>query len=502
MDGSVTSGATAVPWLWQRARDSARRLALLGAGGLALTFGELARQSEDTARRLVALGVRRGDRIALLLAPSPDFVRMVHAAQLLGATTVPLHARLGAPELAAQVAQAEVAALFCDAEHEALAAALARKLPVRLLRADGELRQVRPANAALPARMDLGAAHSIVYTSGTTGSPRGVLLTNANHLASARGSCCRLGVGREDRWLCVLPLYHVGGFAILLRSAIVGFPVVLAAPFEPRAAAAAIAKHGVTIVSLVPAMLSRMLGDAEAAAALRRVDKVLVGGGALWPSLLREALAAGVRVCATYGMTEAASQICTATPAETRRFPGSAGRPLPGVEVRIAEPNAAGWGEICLRGPQVMRGYFRNEAATSEALRGEWLHTGDVGRLDPSGRLWVRGRSGRVIVSGGEKISPEEVEEVLRAHPAVADALVYGVPDPEFGHSAVAAVARRPDSHIDAETLRQWCRERLGIKAPRQIHFVPEVPRTPTGKPCRFAFGDVVSLWGTSLWGT
>src|SRR3954470_16281074 len=337
----------------------------------ALSYRDLDVQASAVARMLAGRGVGAGDRVATTLSPGLQFAVLLHALPLLGAALVPLNTRLTAAERRLQV-------------EDSGASVVLDELPA------GE-----EADVELLSRLDPRSVHSVIYTSGTSGRPKAVELSLGNHLASAVASAEALGVLPEDRWLSPLPVFHVGGLAVLLRSALYGTTAVLQERFDPAALADA------TIASLVPTMLARVRDSGlERFPGLRTV---LLGGGPAPRPLLEWALARGLPVRLTYGMTEAASQIATCEAGER------AARPLPGVELRIASSD----GEILVRGPMV--------AAGAVAADG-WLHTGDRGRLDSSGRLTVEGRLKNVIVTGGENVAAEEVERVLLDHPAVDDA--------------------------------------------------------------------------------
>jgi O-succinylbenzoic acid--CoA ligase len=302
---------------------------------------------------------------------------------------------------------------------------------------------------------------TIIFTSGTTGTPKPVALTAANHEASAIASAWSLGVDPADRWLCCLPLWHVGGLAVLHRSAIYGTTAVLHGGFDVAHVREELEGGSVTAVSLVATMLRRLidagLGEWPA------LRFALVGGGPIPRDLLDWAEGSGFPLVPTYGMTETASQVVTG------------GRPLLGVEVSIGDG-----GEILVRGPMVAPG-----AAAADG----WLHTGDRGRLDADGRLHVEGRLDDVVVTGGENVAAAEVEEALLAHPAVADAGVAGRPDPEWGEAIVAYVVLRAAAS-DAELLAH-CRERLpGFKVPKALVRRDELPRNAAGKLVRRALAD------------
>jgi O-succinylbenzoic acid--CoA ligase len=313
----------------------------------------------------------------------------------------------------------------------------------------------------------------VLYTSGTTGAPKGVRLTLANHVASALGCQQALGSTEGDRWLLVLSPHHVGGFAILLRSVICNQPVISLARFEEGAALAAIEAGRPTLLSVVPTMLARLLavGGPEP---LRPLRAILVGGAPAPAARVREWLALGLNVCPTYGLTETCSQVALAPPERAGELAATAGLVCPHASIEIVE------GEIVVSGPAVSPGYLN--PALEPAPRDGRFPTGDLGRLE-DGVLTVLGRRDDTIITGGENVRPEEVEAALRAHPGVADAAVAGRPDTLWGELVTAWVVA--DGPTESE-LAAWCRERLpAFKVPRSWHFVPSLPRTEAGKLLR-----------------
>ncbi|MGH2978800.1 MAG: AMP-binding protein, partial [Solirubrobacterales bacterium] len=320
-------------------------------------------------------------------------------------------------------------------------------------------------DAPLGDSFEADAANCVIHTSGTSGRPKAVTLTYGNHLWNAVGSGVRIGVSPSDRWLCCMPLHHIGGFAILVRGALYRIAVELE-PFDVEAVGAAIVEHRATIASLVPTMLTRLL---DAGVPLERLRCALLGGGPLAQPLLERALDAGVRVAPTYGLTECASQVATMPPGEVGERPGSAGPPILTTEIRIDED-----GLICVRGPSV---------AAGEVGEDGWLHTSDLGRLDEEGYLYVLGRANETIVTGGKNVAPAEIEQVLLEHPAVADAAVHGREDPEWQQAVVATVVVVDGSELSEDELRGFCRERLAPhKVPKSVSFARELPRNAQGK--------------------
>lgn len=462
------------PWVVEAARLHGERAAVRFEGR-DVSWSALADEACALAGALSARGVSAGDLVAVHMAPHPRFVALLHAAQMLGAALLPLNLRLAPGEVERVLAHARPRLVVHDG-------AAALPSGVDRLHAFDELPAARP--FAPPASIDADAALAVVYTSGTTSEPKGVVLSNASFAASAAASRRRLGHGTGDVWLAAMPLFHVGGLSILVRSVLEGSLVVLERGFDDARAAEVLASGDATMVSLVPTMLARVLAR-EGFTASPRLRAVLVGGAALSPALGRRALDAGLPISTTYGMTEACSQIATSEPGSDDAALGLVGRPLDGTEVRIDGADAEGWGEILVRGPTVARGYLRNEEATEHAFAGDWLRTGDLGRLEERGRLAVAGRRDDLIVSGGENVAPLEVERVLDEHPSVAESLVVGVPDEEWGQRVVALVVLREDIALD-DDLRKWCRGRMAAyKVPREFRRVADLPRSPSGKPLR-----------------
>jgi O-succinylbenzoic acid--CoA ligase len=308
------------------------------------------------------------------------------------------------------------------------------------------------ADVPLRAEVDPDEVAVVIHTSGTTARPKPVELTYGNFHASAEASAANLGVEPEDRWLCAMPLFHVGGLSILTRSAIYGTCAVIHERFDAERMRESLESGEATLVSVVATMLRRLrAAGLSRAPALRAA---LVGGGPVPRDLLDWGAEVGLAFVPTYGMTETCSQI--ATP-----------RLLPGVEVRTSDE-----GELLVRGPMVAPGAIAADG---------WLHTGDRGHVDPDGTLHVEGRIKDTIVTGGENVAAAEVEEALLAHPAVEDAAVVGRPDEEWGETVVAYVVAT-DGVTDAQLVAH-CRERLaGYKVPRAIERVGEIPRTESGK--------------------
>lgn len=423
-------------WLHRAARSRPGHVALRADDG-ALTYAELDAAATLAAQRLRALGVGPGDRVGIALPARRAFVQTLHGCLRLGAVAVPVDLRLSA-------AERRLRTTGCAAVvGEPLAGLVDEGAPPALTH-------------------DLDATAIVVHTSGTTAGPRAIELTYGNWLWSALGSAVALGVDPADRWLCTLPLSHVGGLSILVRSAIYATTVILHERFDAEAAAGELATRA-TLVSVVPTTLARLLD-----AGLRHppaLRAALVGGAPIVPALLARAAAAGVPTVSTYGLTEACSQVTTGGP------------PLFCTRVRLGPER-----EILVAGPTVAPGAVAADG---------WLHTGDEGALDVEGNLTVTGRRGDTIITGGENVAPTEVEAVLAAHPAVAEAGVHGAPDAEWGQRVVATVVLRRGETASEEDLRGYCRVRLaGYKVPRVVRFAPELPKTVSGKLLRRSLED------------
>ncbi len=324
-----------------------------------------------------------------------------------------------------------------------------------------------------------GSAELLIATSGSSGEPKRVMLSAANLEASVRASRSRIPLDPGDIWLACLPLRHIGGMMIFYRCAEAGAAVLLHQGFDAARVRADMERHGVTHISLVPAMLARLLEGGAPPASLKHA---LIGGGPLSETLARRAQAAGWPVCPSYGMSEAASQVATlaALPPDWRE--GMVGQPLPGVSVAIVDENnqpVAGEGRIRLRGPMVMAGYANPAGEAGLGLDEGWFNTGDRGCLDARGNLLVLGRCDDVLVSGGVNIHPAEVENMLLACPGVSDAAVTAVADETWGDRIAALLV----GDADIAVVQAWSREHMPSHLrPRLFVAVPGLPRNTMGK--------------------
>ncbi len=442
-------------WLARAAANAPQTLAVQD-GERGCTYAQLHAQALWGAATLAQRGVRPTDSVAVALGPGVAFAVALHSCWLAGASVVPVDVRLSAAEREA----------ICTGT----ALVIEEPLPAS---APGAM----PPRPQAPSAHDLAAVAAVIHTSGTTSQPKRVELTFGNLLWSAQGSAVALGSDPGERWLCTLPVCHIGGLSIFVRSAIFATTAVVHERFETERALMALMEQDITLVSVVATTLARLL-DAGLARP-PRLRLALAGGGPVPQALLERAAAAGVPVCQTYGLTEACSQVST-VPLSTLANAGpanvaamGAGRPLFCTRVRIGED-----GEILVAGPTVA------PAVTSPD---GWLATGDLGRLDADGNLHVSGRIADTIISGGENVAPAEVEAVLESHPQVAEAAVIGRSDPRWGEAVTAIVVPRAGAEPDVRLLREHCAQRLAAyKVPKHVVLAAgPLPRTRSGKLLR-----------------
>lgn len=420
----------------------------------------------ERARALVAGGVAPGDVLAVTVSPDVASVVAIHAVRRAGAVLLPLNSDWTPTEMEAAVRMGGATRVLT---------------PREWLPASG--------TPPLPGPGDLPEIAAVVRTSGSGGRPRGVELTARGLLHIARASAARLSLGQGDRWYASLQPAHVGGLALVLRAAALGSTVVAMGGFAAGELADLVAVRGVTHASLVPVMLQGLL-DELAARGVRGtgLGAVLVGGAHTPPEWVRRAAAAGVPVALTWGMTEASSQVATATPDQSIGNPEAVGRPLEGVEVRTSES-----GELLVRGPTLARRYVGVDDPIMDPAG--WFHTGDLGRLDAAGNVYVTGRASTRIVTGGLTVDPAEVERVIRRLEGVADCVVVGVPDPRWGERIAAAVVPEAGRELDLERIDRD--QRTTLSAGRRVRswtVLDALPLNSSGKVDREAvragFGD------------
>ena len=476
-------------WIRDRARATPGRVAI-DSRGVETTYAELDERSDRLAAGLVAAGVVRGDRVATLTATSTEHVVVFFACAKAGLTLMPLNWRLTEPELAYQLADAEPAVLLSSDEYAATAASLHdRSAGLEEL----VLKQHKPVPGP---RDDDGLL--LVYTSGTTGRPKGALLTHANCFWTNLSFDLATGLAGDDVVLAVLPQFHCGGWNVQpLLAWWKGAKVVLEPSFDASRALALIAEQRVTTMMGVPAnylFMAEAPGFAEAD--LSSLRSAVVGGAPMPEALLETWHEKGVEIVQGYGLTEAAPNVLCLPPEDAARKRGSAGKPYPHVDVALRDPASgrilagAAEGELVVRGPNVFAGYWRDPEATEAAFADGWLLTGDVAFRDDEGYYTIVGRTKDMIITGGENVYPAEIENVLYDHAAVREVAVVGIPDARWGEACVAFVVRGGEATEDE--LLEHCRSRLArYKVPKSVRFVDSLPRNALDKVVK---SDLVEL--------
>ena len=474
-----------------------------------ISYGDALREIHRIANALIRSGVGRGDRVAILSKNCIEYVLFYYAASKAGAVPVPLNYRLAPPEWRTIAQDAAPKLLLARGELVGAIDAISRELTSVAERV--ALGATAPAGwtgfedwtrgaAETPPAREVAAGDDLyqMYTSGTTGRPKGAVLTHAAISAQLDQVSTALHVGPGDRYLIVAPVFHAAGALAAFWTIRQGGTLFIQEDFDPAAVVKALSEEQIAAASLVPAMIQACL-VAVPDVATRRYDSLrfmLYGASPIAAETLRRAI--DVFRCGFaqgYGMTEMTAGATFLLPREHERALGdkpallfSCGRPLPGTEVRVVDPEGRDLptgetGEIWLRGPQIMRGYWNLPDATAEAMAGGWMHTGDAGALDDEGFLYIQDRVKDMIVSGAENVYPREVENALFEHPAVADAAVIGVPDARWGEVVKALVVLRKGAAASEDELIEFCRGRLaGFKRPRSVEFVADLPRNPSGK--------------------
>jgi fatty-acyl-CoA synthase len=513
-------------WLSARAALTPDRVAI-DFNDRQVTYRELAEAVTRRAARFAGLGLKPGDRVATLAKNCPEQVEVFFACAASGLIMVPLNWRLTAAELAWQIDNAIPAVLLTDPQLDLAGKAASQQSasspPVTLLTAaaawpGGQAARDRDviagsAPSAGPVAVDDDDPLLVLYTSGTTGRPKGAVLTHANCFWTNLSLDRTAEMSGGDVVLQVLPQCHVGGWNVQpLLAWWKGATVVLEQTFDAARALTLIAAKRVTTMMGVPTnYLMLAASEGFATADLSSLRQVIVGGAPMPRPLIDTWLARGVTVLQGYGLTEAAPNVLCVPPEYAQRKAGSAGRPYLHVQVALRDMadtagsgsqvagaagdragrgpvsarlvEGAGVGELIIAGPNVFTGYWQNPDASAAALRGGWLGTGDVAERDAEGFYWIRGRLKEMYISGGENVYPAEVEGVLTAHEAIAQAAVIGLPDERWGETGLAFIVLDSGHELSGEELDAYCRARLAAyKVPRQYRIIAELPYLSTGK--------------------
>jgi acyl-CoA synthetase (AMP-forming)/AMP-acid ligase II len=471
------------------ARQSPDRVAL-DDGSRRITFAQLDALADRIAEGLIAQGVQPGDVAGLAQPHGIEATLAALAIARAGAILCPLNPRYRVAELAPLLGQARPRVVVAASEMREVVQRAAGQggVALRTLVMDSEVPEW--AGRAPPSRPPPGRGRrspagddpfTLLFTSGTTGKPKGAVATHGARMAWIRSALDVYGIGPDDRFLGAMPQAHSAGLTFTLIHLHAGATVRVLERFDADRVLQVAREEGITSMLAVPTMLRRLLdampADAPPLDALRR----LVSCGSPLPTDTREQVLRRLtpHLYDYYGCTESSS-IAVLRPHEQRSKAGSVGRPFPGVRVRIVD------GEVWCDNPSTMRGYWNDEAATAAAFDGPWYRTGDLGHIDADGYLFIAGRAGDVIISGGINIHPAEIEQVLQLHPAVAEAAVAGVPDATWGKAVKAYVVLRPGASLSLAEAQRHCAEHLAdFKKPRALSIVDSLPRNAAGKVVR-----------------
>jgi len=472
-----------------------------------LTYDDFYRMVECGARKLRALDVQPGDRIAILMLNSPAYLDLYFSPAMAEALIVPLNTRWHINEINFTLSDSGSKILFVDEKFAPLVPQIRADVPgverfVYL--GEGECpdgltdwRTVTPAAVEF-AEPDENDVAGLFYTSGTTGGPKGAMLTHRNLYSNAIHGLLAGHLFGPGKWLHAAPMFHIADAGAIYALTLCGATHCFIPTFDPAAALRAIERHRITLILLVPTMINMLVNHPDCSKCdLTSLRRVIYGASPMPLSLLRQAMdALGCEFVQAYGMTEV-SPLLTCLPAADHRFDNtdaqftpvkSAGRPVPGIEMRVVDHNdrdlpACQPGEIIARGPNVMKGYWKRPEISAEVLRGGWMHTGDLGAFDEEGFLYILDRKKDMIKTGSENVYSPEVESVLCAHPCVLEAAVIGIPDPTWGETIRAVIVKRPDAALCERELIAWCRDRLThFKCPTSVVVTDTLPKGGTGK--------------------
>lgn len=489
--------------LLRRAKTNPERLALIFEGE-EIAYENLATRVRKQATLLQEKGVCVGDRVGFLGFNQPAFIETIYAAAALGAIFVPLNFRLTAEELTFIINDAGLHTLVCDAALQPVVEPVKDRLCCRhyfaaVTASEGWPSLIDARDRCEPLQDEVKVEQSdvavIMYTSGTTGLPKGAMLTHGNLMWNNINAHFAFGATRDDVLLTVAPLFHIGGLNVsTLHNFTLGSTLVLMRSFEPGAVLAAIDKYKVTGMFGAPAMFLFMSQHKNFETTdFSQVNTFVCGGAPAPESLLTLYAKREVNFCQGYGLTETAPFGSFLTPEWSMSKLGSAGQPPMYSELRIVgednKPLADGErGEICMRGPNIMKGYWNRPEASAEAIDREgWFHSGDVGYLDDDGFLFICDRLKDMVISGGENVYPAEVESVLYKHKSISEVAVIGLQDEKWGEAVTAIAALHDEQTLNLEELREFAATHLAkYKLPLRLHIVDELPRNPAGKVQKF----------------
>lgn len=472
-------------WLTKRVLLSPHQTALVFENKN-LTFKELQQVVFETAAKLQTLGIDETMKVAVLGKNNTALYFLILALQQVGATIVFLNTRLTSNELSYQLADAKSSFTLYDSTYSAKIQNLVKGYQKQAYSFE-QIEQVATTDFQPIETFELDQVTTIMYTSGTTGRPKGVQQTFNNHWWSAVGSALNLGLSDKDSWLCAVPLFHISGFSIMMRSLIYGMPVYLMEHFEAPTINHYLKNGECTIISVVSVMLKRLVADLEEAHYHPDFRCMLLGGGPIDSQTLETCVKKEIPVIQSYGMTETASQVVALNSQVATAKIGSSGLPLFPVELKINKEDAEicapyEKGEIYLKAPNITIGYLNQPEFPLDS----WFKTGDIGYLDDEGYLFVVDRLKDLIISGGENIYPSEIEHCLLEHPAIKEVVVVGEEDQIWDQIPVAYLVFEKDQLVDFTKIQEFCQEKLAsYKLPKKYYELSELPRNAAGKIMR-----------------
>src|SRR5690625_4960088 len=467
-------------WLTKQADLAPNKLALEIDEEISLTFKELYNKSKQIAQKLNNLNINHKDRIDILSTNSLDMLMTIHVLSYLDAIVVLLNTRLTSSELNYQIKNSEATLLITTEE-----LCQEKKLETNKVKTFTEIKELKQnVDKPLNESVNLNDIWTIMYTSGTTGLPKAVGHTYGNHWWSAISSGLNLGIHADDKWLSPLPMYHVGGLSVFIKSIIYGMSVYLLPHYNKERLSNVLHEKEITIASLVTLMLADYLDSLEGQTSPAKLRAILLGGGSVPETLLNKAKDKKIPLFQSYGMTETSSQIATLSPTDNIRKLGSAGKPLMPAEVKVnAKTNEIG--EVLVKGPMVISNYFNNEEATAESFKEGWLKTGDLGYLDEENFLYIVDRRSDLIISGGENIYPTEIENTLLNHDNIKEVAVVKKTDDKFGYVPAAFIVLKNKNY--KPDFSSYLKDSLAkYKQPKEYIFIDELPRTASNKVKRF----------------
>lgn len=457
--------------------------------GQEYTFSDIYENSSEIATFLSKNGIRAGDNVGVLLPTGIDYIYLIYALMKLRAILVPLNTRLTVNELKWQISLVDSTTMVHNSEYKELAYQLTDSTePINLIDFDSVKIEDNETSIDFSGQSDDNSlTQCIMFTSGTTENPKGVILNYSNHLAHFEGHADRIPMKEGDRWLNCIPLYHIGGLQIILRCLIFGMPVVLHHRFMIDEIIDSIYQDKVTIISLVPTMLKRILEKSQLQESNLRC--ILLGGAKTTLDLINQSLKLNLPICTTYGMTESNSQVCTILTEDLKQKLESVGKPIFGLNIMIVDDSNEKLGinkigEICVRGSSITNGYYNQATLSSQSFLDDYFKTGDLGYIDKDGDLFVIQRRIDLIISGGENVYPSEVEKILLQHELIRDAVVFGEKNLDLGHIVTAALII--DSVIIKQEIIDYCRKYLAAyKIPRNYYVLSKFEETSSGKIIR-----------------